>query len=330
MQWRMSKHLLCRLVEVGVTVVAPAGDSSTSACGSTPVAAPFAITVGASDEADSRMVLPGDQGSNFGSCVDIYAPGHLVPGASSDGDRQGSVRSGTSQAAALVAGAAVLVLKARPHAAPAEVRQALLSAAAVGAVGTSASEGPGRAPRIAPALPVCEPVAPRPNTRPASLQLESTVLRPQLALDVTVMLGQESATQVTVFLSDSAAARFFNGTSVVLAPGQTEQAATLQPDAALLFQTPSSQPFRLYATAQSKESAVNGRTVPILVCFDLATHLHRDVDLLHSTHCSVVVCSTDCMSACAIGALLDYPKVLPAWSSGAEILPPMHGHAPMC
>jgi len=78
-------------------VVAAAGNSSTSACNMSPARVPAAITVAAFDQYNSRSIF-----SNFGSCVDIWAPGSAIDGIDMSGKRV--QWSGTSMAAALVSG----------------------------------------------------------------------------------------------------------------------------------------------------------------------------------------------------------------------------------
>ena len=58
------------VINDGVTAVVAAGNSAVDACGSSPARLPAAVTVAASDSADRQASF-----SNFGSCVDLYAPG---------------------------------------------------------------------------------------------------------------------------------------------------------------------------------------------------------------------------------------------------------------
>ncbi|XP_053431324.1 proprotein convertase subtilisin/kexin type 9 isoform X2 [Nycticebus coucang] len=92
-----------RLVRTGVVLVAAAGNFRDDACLYSPASAPEVITVGATNAQDQPMTL-GALGTNFGRCVDLFAPGEDIIGASSDCSTCFVSRSGTSQAAAHVAG----------------------------------------------------------------------------------------------------------------------------------------------------------------------------------------------------------------------------------
>ena len=241
-----------------------AGNNNANACTSEPAASRYAITVGASDRRDSRLLLPSGGGSAFGPCVDIYAPGANVPGASSEGDNRGVLRSGTSQAAGLAAGAAALHLQAYPEATPGQVRQALMSASVPDAINAAAADGPACAPLLQ-TRGLAQP--PHLSTAPAGVQLAATVLQPRLAFSFDVTLARAAAAAVELRITDSrtGAGRMFDGTSAVLAAGQSVKRVEIAPDPALLFSTPSSAPFELTVEARSADSSVHGRRVPVLV-----------------------------------------------------------------
>ncbi|XP_071473984.1 proprotein convertase subtilisin/kexin type 9 isoform X5 [Marmota flaviventris] len=94
----------CRhLARTGAVLVAAAGNFRDDACLYSPASAPEVITVGATNAQDQPMTL-GTLGTNFGRCVDLFAPGEDIIGASSDCSTCFVSQSGTSQAAAHVAG----------------------------------------------------------------------------------------------------------------------------------------------------------------------------------------------------------------------------------
>jgi subtilisin family serine protease len=106
----------------GVTYAVAAGNSNADACGFSPASTPNAITVGATDSNDIRA-----SDSNWGNCVDIYAPGSGITSAWSTSDTATNTISGTSMASPHVAGAAARVLQANPAWSPLQVRNYLVS-----------------------------------------------------------------------------------------------------------------------------------------------------------------------------------------------------------
>lgn len=89
-----------RLVDAGLVVVAAAGNSGADACQVSPASARGVIAVAAVDRDNSRASF-----SNYGSCVDISAPGVRINSANSEDYRFSRLMSGTSQASPFVAGA---------------------------------------------------------------------------------------------------------------------------------------------------------------------------------------------------------------------------------
>ncbi|XP_057602917.1 proprotein convertase subtilisin/kexin type 9 isoform X4 [Hippopotamus amphibius kiboko] len=92
-----------RLARTGAVLVAAAGNFRDDACLYSPASTPEVITVGATNAQDQPVTL-GVLGTNFGRCVDLFAPGDNIIGASSDCSTCFTSQSGTSQAAAHVAG----------------------------------------------------------------------------------------------------------------------------------------------------------------------------------------------------------------------------------
>uniref|UniRef100_A0A8C3K9T8 Proprotein convertase subtilisin/kexin type 9 n=1 Tax=Calidris pygmaea TaxID=425635 RepID=A0A8C3K9T8_9CHAR len=114
-----------RMARLGVVLVAAAGNYKDDACLYSPASEPEVITVGATNSEDQPASI-GTLGTNFGRCVDLFAPGDDVVGASSDCSTCFTAQSGTSQAAAHVAGIAAMLLSAEPQLSLAELRQRLL------------------------------------------------------------------------------------------------------------------------------------------------------------------------------------------------------------
>jgi hypothetical protein len=111
----------------GVTYVVAAGNDTSNACNVSPASTPNALTVGASDMFDFGAVF-----SNYGTCVDISAPGVDIasshPG-SSFLVSSGAIMDGTSMASPHVAGAAAIYLGASPSSPPSKVASVLINSA---------------------------------------------------------------------------------------------------------------------------------------------------------------------------------------------------------
>lgn len=150
-------------VDDGVSVVVAAGNNGADACSGSPARAAAALTVGATDKQDARAFF-----SNYGACLDLFAPGTGITSTWNTSSTATATLSGTSMAAPHVAGSVAALLGAFPSMSPAEVAQRLLDTATpdvVSAVGAAspnrllwADPDPTTAP-IADPAPV-EPVTP--------------------------------------------------------------------------------------------------------------------------------------------------------------------------
>lgn len=111
-----------RVVAAGIPVVVAAGNEGTDACQGSPSRMPEVMAISATNRSDQRPTW-----SNYGSCVDLFAPGETIPSAYHSGATALANMSGTSMAAPHVAGAAAILLAQNPALTPSGLRSALLS-----------------------------------------------------------------------------------------------------------------------------------------------------------------------------------------------------------
>jgi len=125
------------LIASGVTVVVAAGNSNADACSGSPARVAAAITVAATDRADTRASF-----SNFGSCVDVFAPGVSITSTYVGSTTATATMSGTSMAAPHVAGVAALVLQVAGSLTPSQVSARIVADATTNAVLSAGTGSP--------------------------------------------------------------------------------------------------------------------------------------------------------------------------------------------
>ncbi|WP_412543453.1 S8 family serine peptidase [Longispora sp. K20-0274] len=118
------------IIASGVQFVQAAGNNNDDSCYFSPQRVPAAITVGNSTSADARYTGSGQ--SNYGSCLDLWAPGTNIVSASYSSNTGTATMTGTSMASPHTAGAVALYLGVNPNATPQQVRDALVNNGSTG------------------------------------------------------------------------------------------------------------------------------------------------------------------------------------------------------
>nr|CAG8532872.1 109_t:CDS:1 [Entrophospora candida] len=119
-----------RLTSAGIHVVVAGGNDSADACGDSPASAPSAITVGATEDKSDQIT----DFSNFGKCIDMFAPGRNIKSATFDDNNGSVVFSGTSQATPHVSGTIALIIAKEGNASPSSMASKLISLSTKGVV----------------------------------------------------------------------------------------------------------------------------------------------------------------------------------------------------
>lgn len=129
----------------GVTYAVAAGNSNANASSFSPARVTQAITVGATTNTDARASY-----SNYGSVLDLFAPGSSITAGWHTSDTATNTISGTSMATPHVAGAAAVYLANHPSATPSQVSTALVNGATSGVVSNPGSGSPNKLLRLVP------------------------------------------------------------------------------------------------------------------------------------------------------------------------------------
>ncbi|MFN2615045.1 MAG: S8 family serine peptidase [Actinomycetota bacterium] len=118
----------------GVTYAIAAGNGNQAglaqdACSTSPADVPAALTVSATDSSDTKASW-----ANYGTCVDLFAPGVSIKSDWGTGDTATNTISGTSMATPHVTGEAALYLSSNTSATPAQVAATITGNATSGVV----------------------------------------------------------------------------------------------------------------------------------------------------------------------------------------------------
>jgi subtilisin family serine protease len=127
------------LANSGVPIAVAAGNSNADACNTSPARAANAITVGSTTTSDARSSF-----SNFGVCLDIFAPGSGILSSWFSSDTATATLSGTSMASPHVAGVAALYKQFSPGASASTVRNAIVNGSTTNHVTNAGSGSPNR------------------------------------------------------------------------------------------------------------------------------------------------------------------------------------------
>ena len=117
--------------DAGIVVLAAAGNFRRDSCEYHPAASPHVITVGGTQEEGDQLYwfsrTSNSPGTNFGPCVDIFAPGQWIRSAGHNCDDCTVSMSGTSMATPITAGVVALLMQENPSMSPDEIKQLLIS-----------------------------------------------------------------------------------------------------------------------------------------------------------------------------------------------------------
>jgi subtilisin family serine protease len=172
-------------VTAGVVMVVAAGNDNRNACNFSPARTASAITVGATTSSDARASY-----SNFGSCLDLFAPGSSITSAWIGGTSATETISGTSMASPHVAGAVALLLQTNPTATVSQLTSTLLANTTSNVVTSAGTGSPNRL--LFTGAATVEPPPPTTETAPSALTSKVTKSRNTTTITLTWVKGSDN------------------------------------------------------------------------------------------------------------------------------------------
>ena len=222
------------LMEDNISVVIAAGNSNRDACSYSPASEPLAITVGGINQADGKV-----PSSNFGSCIDVFAPGTDIVSTWFTSDTSLRSMSGTSIAAPFVSGVVAMMLDENNALTPAQVHDQVVITATNTPISASGTGSPTRILFNGYSMPVEAP----PETTTTSTTTTST----------TVVVQAVTTTSTT------------STTSTTVAPTSTTTATPPPAESAPSDPEPEPEPEPVPTTTSSTTSTTTAPAAPVLL-----------------------------------------------------------------
>lgn len=204
-------------VNSGITSVVAAGNDGANACNYSPASTASAITVGATESTDAQAYY-----SNYGTCLDIYAPGSAIKSAWGTGDSVYNTISGTSMATPHVSGVAAVYLSANRTATPSQVTSALTTNATADKVTSIGTGSPNRllSSSFVTGATIAPPAATAPSTPAAPRQTGAT----SSSLSVSWTAPSNGGSAITGYVLEY---KTLAATSYTALPSTTNTSATV-------------------------------------------------------------------------------------------------------
>ena len=122
--FRVVNDAVARVAQRGIQSIMAAGNGMRDSCSRSPASSPIGVTVAGTREGDGLYVV--GPGTNYGRCVDIFAPGERVLGADWTCSNCTKYLSGTSMSTPIVTGLAAILLGRQPIMTPAKLKEMLI------------------------------------------------------------------------------------------------------------------------------------------------------------------------------------------------------------